>query len=35
MLQPTFHFYQGGKKATEVIGADAARLRDTMEQLYK
>ncbi|KAK4440365.1 Thioredoxin O1, mitochondrial [Sesamum alatum] len=32
---PTLHFFQNGKKATEVIGADVQRLKDTMEALYK
>ncbi|KAM7505677.1 hypothetical protein LguiB_004581 [Lonicera macranthoides] len=32
---PTLHLYQDGKKAAEVVGADAQRLRDTMEKLYK
>ncbi|XP_050263039.1 thioredoxin O2, mitochondrial-like isoform X2 [Quercus robur] len=32
---PTLHFYQNGKKAAEVIGADVARLTNTMEKLYK
>ncbi|XP_022892449.1 thioredoxin O2, mitochondrial [Olea europaea var. sylvestris] len=32
---PTLHFFQNGKKASEVIGADVERLRDTMEALYK
>ncbi|KAL2473982.1 Thioredoxin O1 [Forsythia ovata] len=32
---PTLHFFQNGKKASEVIGADVQRLRDTMETLYK
>lgn len=35
MMQPTLHFFQNGKKASEVIGADVERLRDTMEALYK
>lgn len=34
-VQPTFHFFQNGKKAAEIIGADAARLTNTMEKLYK
>lgn len=34
-MQPTLHFFQNGKKASEVIGADVERLRDTMEALYK
>ncbi|XP_030943034.1 thioredoxin O2, mitochondrial-like isoform X6 [Quercus lobata] len=32
---PTLHFYQNGKKAAEVIGADVARLTNTIEKLYK
>ncbi|GER41021.1 thioredoxin [Striga asiatica] len=32
---PTLHFFQGGKKASEVIGADVQLLKDTMETLYK
>ncbi|KAG8385095.1 hypothetical protein BUALT_Bualt03G0005800 [Buddleja alternifolia] len=32
---PTLHFFQNGKKASEVIGADVQRLKDTMEALYK
>ncbi|XP_077253436.1 thioredoxin O2, mitochondrial-like isoform X2 [Tasmannia lanceolata] len=32
---PTLHFFQNGKKASEMIGADLARLKDTMENLYK
>ncbi|KAL6502232.1 hypothetical protein OROHE_024825 [Orobanche hederae] len=32
---PTLHFFQDGKKASEVIGADIQRLKDTMEALYK
>ncbi|PON42225.1 Thioredoxin [Parasponia andersonii] len=31
---PTFHFFQNGKKAAEVIGADVERLKNTMEKLY-
>lgn len=34
-LQPTLHFYKDGKKASEVIGADLQRLKNTMEDLYK
>ncbi|CAI9782693.1 unnamed protein product [Fraxinus pennsylvanica] len=33
--KPTLHFFQNGKKASEVIGADVEHLRDTMEALYK
>ncbi|XP_041024067.1 thioredoxin O2, mitochondrial-like [Juglans microcarpa x Juglans regia] len=32
---PTLHFFKKGIKAAEVIGADVARLKDTMEKLYK
>ncbi|KAL0442308.1 UNVERIFIED_CONTAM: Thioredoxin O1, mitochondrial [Sesamum latifolium] len=32
---PTLHFFQNGKKANEVIGADVQRLKDIMEALYK
>ncbi|KAB1200574.1 Thioredoxin O2, mitochondrial [Morella rubra] len=32
---PTLQFFRDGKKAAEVIGADVARLKDTMEKLYK
>ncbi|XP_042020380.1 thioredoxin O2, mitochondrial-like [Salvia splendens] len=32
---PTLHFFQNGKKAGEVIGADVELLKDTMESLYK
>ncbi|KAG1365114.1 thioredoxin O, mitochondrial [Cocos nucifera] len=32
---PTFHFFQNGQKATEIVGADATKLKDTMENLYK
>ncbi|KAI4332061.1 hypothetical protein L6164_017000 [Bauhinia variegata] len=32
---PTFQFYQSGKKADEIVGADVARLKDTMDKLYK
>ncbi|KAF3793366.1 Thioredoxin O1 [Nymphaea thermarum] len=31
---PTLHFFQSGKKVNEVIGADVARLKETMENLY-
>ncbi|XP_018685948.2 thioredoxin O2, mitochondrial isoform X2 [Musa acuminata AAA Group] len=33
--QPTFHFFHDGQKATEVVGADVQRLKNTMENLYK
>ncbi|KAL7089735.1 hypothetical protein ACP275_13G201100 [Erythranthe tilingii] len=32
---PTLHFFQNGKKVSEVIGADVQLLKDTMETLYK
>ncbi|KAF4381313.1 hypothetical protein F8388_016269 [Cannabis sativa] len=32
---PTFQFFQNGKKAAEVIGADAQLLKSTMEKLYE
>ncbi|KAK9937204.1 hypothetical protein M0R45_014010 [Rubus argutus] len=32
---PTFQFFQNGKKEAEVVGADAARLKDTFAKLYK
>ncbi|XXG74468.1 hypothetical protein AAC387_Pa07g3179 [Persea americana] len=32
---PTFHFFQNGKRATEIVGADITQLKDTMEKLYK
>lgn len=32
---PTLHFFQNGKKAGEVVGADVQRLKDTMEALYQ
>ncbi|KAJ8765946.1 hypothetical protein K2173_020462 [Erythroxylum novogranatense] len=31
---PTLHFYQNGKKAAEIVGADVARLKNVMETLY-
>lgn len=34
-LQPTLHFFHNGEKASEVVGADLQRIRDTMENLYK
>ncbi|KAF7842951.1 thioredoxin O1, mitochondrial isoform X2 [Senna tora] len=33
--QPTLHFFQNGKKADELIGADVGRLKYIMEKLYK
>ncbi|KAI3725807.1 hypothetical protein L1987_65602 [Smallanthus sonchifolius] len=32
---PTLHFFVGGKKVSEIIGADVQRLKTTMENLYK
>ncbi|KAG9438974.1 hypothetical protein H6P81_019139 [Aristolochia fimbriata] len=32
---PTFHFFHGGSKARELIGADITKLKATMEILYK
>ncbi|XP_058096360.1 thioredoxin O2, mitochondrial isoform X2 [Magnolia sinica] len=32
---PTFHFFQNGEKAAEIVGADATQLKNTMEKLYK
>lgn len=32
---PTLHFFKNGEKADEVIGADIARLKNTVEKLYK
>eukprot|EP00262_Sarcandra_glabra_P009917 TRINITY_DN24750_c0_g1_i1.p1 TRINITY_DN24750_c0_g1~~TRINITY_DN24750_c0_g1_i1.p1 ORF type:complete len:184 (+),score=21.41 TRINITY_DN24750_c0_g1_i1:147-698(+) len=32
---PTLHFFQNGKKATEMIGADITKLKDTVENLYR
>ncbi|XP_050371681.1 thioredoxin O2, mitochondrial-like [Argentina anserina] len=32
---PRFHFFQNGKIAADVVGADAAHLKETFEQLYK
>ncbi|CAI9090646.1 OLC1v1025463C1 [Oldenlandia corymbosa var. corymbosa] len=32
---PTIHFFQNGKKASTVVGADVEKLRSTMENLYK
>ncbi|XP_015583986.1 thioredoxin O2, mitochondrial [Ricinus communis] len=31
---PTLHFFQNGKKAAEIVGADVERIKDTMEELY-
>lgn len=35
LLQPTLHFFQDGKKAAEMVGADTTQLKGTMENLYK
>ncbi|XP_068657359.1 thioredoxin O2, mitochondrial-like [Aristolochia californica] len=32
---PTFHFFHGGTKARELIGADITKLKVIMETLYK
>ncbi|XP_028778132.1 thioredoxin O2, mitochondrial isoform X1 [Neltuma alba] len=32
---PTLHFFQNGKKADELIGADVARLNSIVEKLFK
>ncbi|KAK1308033.1 hypothetical protein QJS10_CPA09g00865 [Acorus calamus] len=32
---PTLHFFQKGKKVNQIVGADVAQLKDTMENLYK
>ncbi|CDP18216.1 unnamed protein product [Coffea canephora] len=32
---PTIHFFQNGKKASEMVGADVKQLNATMEELYK
>ncbi|KAK1432558.1 hypothetical protein QVD17_09455 [Tagetes erecta] len=32
---PTLHFFKGGKKVSEIVGADAQRLKTIMENLYK
>lgn len=31
---PAFHFYKGGQKVEEVVGADQAKLRALVEKLY-
>ncbi|XP_027079155.2 thioredoxin O1, mitochondrial-like, partial [Coffea arabica] len=31
---PTIHFFQNGKKASEMVGADVKQLNATMEELY-
>ncbi|CAK7356401.1 unnamed protein product [Dovyalis caffra] len=33
-LLPTLDFYKNGKKATTIVGADVAKLKNTMESLY-
>jgi len=35
MMQPTLHFFKGGSKQGEVVGADVTKLKNLMEQLYK
>ncbi|XP_071731197.1 thioredoxin O2, mitochondrial-like [Rutidosis leptorrhynchoides] len=32
---PTLHFFQEGKKVSEIVGADIQKLKTTMENLYK
>ncbi|EPS60692.1 hypothetical protein M569_14112 [Genlisea aurea] len=32
---PTLQFFHNGKKASEVVGADVQRVKETMESLYK
>ncbi|KAL1829444.1 hypothetical protein ACET3Z_007856 [Daucus carota] len=32
---PRLHFFHNGEKASEVVGADVERIKDTMEKLYK
>ncbi|XP_076950665.1 thioredoxin O2, mitochondrial-like [Bidens hawaiensis] len=32
---PTLHFFADGKKASEMVGADIQKLKNTMESLYK
>ncbi|GLU10199.1 hypothetical protein SLE2022_270190 [Rubroshorea leprosula] len=32
---PTLHFFQNGKKESEMVGADIARLNNIVENLYK
>ncbi|TVU08455.1 hypothetical protein EJB05_41860, partial [Eragrostis curvula] len=34
LLQPTFHFYHKGEKASEVVGADVKKLEASMESLH-
>ncbi|KAG6792162.1 hypothetical protein POTOM_001305 [Populus tomentosa] len=34
LLQPTLDFYKNGKKETTIVGADVAKLKNTMESLY-
>ncbi|WCJ28735.1 thioredoxin O1 [Euphorbia peplus] len=31
---PTFHLFENGKKAAEIVGADVEKLKDRMEELY-
>jgi thioredoxin 1 len=35
LLQPTLDFYKNGKKETTIVGADVAKLKNTMESLYR
>lgn len=35
MMQPTLQFFKEGKKKEEIVGADVAKLKNLMEQLYK
>ncbi|XP_010504991.1 PREDICTED: thioredoxin O1, mitochondrial [Camelina sativa] len=32
---PTLHFFKGGSKKGEIVGADVTKLKNLMEQLYK
>ncbi|KAG0487193.1 hypothetical protein HPP92_009288 [Vanilla planifolia] len=32
---PTIHFFHNGEKASEIVGADVAKLKETSERLYK
>ncbi|KAH0460679.1 hypothetical protein IEQ34_011342 [Dendrobium chrysotoxum] len=32
---PTILFYHNGEKASEIVGADVAKLKETIERLYK
>lgn len=35
MVQPTLQFFKEGSKKGEIVGADVAKLKNLMEQLYK